>query len=277
MGGLERHSWISATLSRSIVGLSCLASVLLPTAALAQADPAQPPARSINRRSPPNRFDDINVRNYGAKGDGTTDDTSAFQAAIAFATDVSRPLTSNSGARIRIPCGKYILKAKLKITTGPNAAIGLYGDTASCTELQWNVADGGLDFELPQQFQTSPSRSLANPAVGLSVAVDVEHLSLVNNAPGNVFTGTALRINQPIPTRSITSGSSDQTIFDIRWYANAPGLGGRNSTGQGWNIGIELVEAPFAHINHVSGTQWSNQGVAPLHSVGIHLVSTGNS
>ena len=271
------HSWIPKLLSRTTVGLSCLAAALPPTAALARADPVHPPAGAIDRRGPPNRFDDIDVRNYGAKGDGTTDDTAAFEAAIAFATDMSRPPTSNSGAKIRIPCGKYILNAKLKITTGPNAAIGFYGDTASCTELQWNVADGGLDFELPQQFQTSPSRSRASPAAGLSVAVDVEHLSLVNNAPGNVFTGTALRISQPIPTRSITSGSSDQTIFDIRWYANAPGLGGRNSTGQGWNVGIELVETPFAHINHVSGTQWSNQGVAPLHSVGIHLVSTGNA
>ena len=259
-----------------IVGLFHLTFALLPAAGPAQAE--RPTSAPIAEHRVPVRPDSpINVRDYGAKGDGKTDDTAAFQAAIAFATDVSRPLTSNSGARIHVPCGKYILNAKLKITTGPNAAIGLDGDTASCTELQWNVADGGLDFELPQQVQTSPSRSLTSSAAGLSVAIDVEHLSLVNNAPGNVFTGTALRINQPIPRRSITSGSSDQTISDIRWYARAPGLGGRGSSGQGWAIGIELIEAPFTHIDHVTGLQWSTRGVAPPGTIGIHLVSTGGA
>ena len=227
------------------------------------------------------RFSDtFNVRDYGAKGDGITDDTAAFRAAIAAAVNTVAPRNSNTGIKIYVPCGKYALSSELTVTTGPNAAIGFYGDTASCTELQWNTAVPiGLDFELPQQTQTGPQRSTASTAGGLGVAVDVEHLSLVNNAPGNGYFGTALAIHQPIPTNANASGGPDQTISDVRWYALAPGLGGSSVDGQGWMIGIEATETPDLHIDHVTGTQWgnSNFGFGPTGSIGIHLVSTGAS
>lgn len=234
---------------------------------------------STTPRQLASRFNDqINVRDYGAKGDGATDDTMAFDRAIAAATNVTAPRAHNTGAKIYVPCGKYILTARLVVTMGPNAAIGFYGDTASCSELQWNVRDGGLDFELPHQTMTSPSRSLAGASSGLGAAVDVEHLSFVNNAPGDVYTGIALRINQPIPTNSIASGGPDQTISDVRWYSLAPGLGGVSGQGQNWRIGIEIAEAPYTHIDHVTGTQWSNKiPYGPPDSAGIHIVSNGSA
>ena len=243
---------------------------------------AAPASRARDAHSGPGRgarsSGPLNVREYGARGDGVTDDTAAFEAAIAEAVRTDDPRRSNTGAKIQVPCGKYILTARLVIATGPNAAIGLYGDTASCTELQWNVADGGIDFELPAQVQTSPSRSAASPAGGTGVGIDVEHLSLVNNAPGNGYTGTALRIDQPIPTRSIASGGPDQTISDLRWYSRAPGGGGRAAEGQAWRVGIELSDAPFTHIEHVTGTQWGTRSpLGPPSSVGVHIVSKGGA
>lgn len=61
------------------------------------------------------RFADVvNVRDFGAKGDGVTDDTTAIQAAINRASD-------KGGGTVYLPAGKYIqsqtlvLKAKVKL------------------------------------------------------------------------------------------------------------------------------------------------------------------
>ena len=52
----------------------------------------------------------VNVRDYGAKGDNTTDDTAAFAAALAAA---------GNGGMVRVPYGRYVLTA-LAINDGQN-------------------------------------------------------------------------------------------------------------------------------------------------------------
>ena len=221
----------------------------------------------------------IDVQAYGAKGDGVTDDTAAFRAVIAAALRGSGPAAPNSGALIEVPCGKYILTARLTVRLTANAAFGLHGQTQSCTELQWNVANGGLDFEYPQQDVASASRnpSGASPS-GPGAAVDLEHLSLVNNAPGNVYTGTALLLRQPVPTRALASGGPDQVIRDVAWHALTPGQGGSRAQGQAWNVGIDIVNVPYVHINHVSGSQYGTRSpFASRTSAGIRIESTAGA
>ncbi|WP_428395329.1 glycosyl hydrolase family 28-related protein [Lichenicoccus sp.] len=217
----------------------------------------------------------IDVTAYGANGDGVTDDTLAFRAAIAAAQGGSA--ARNQGALIEIPCGKYILTARLTIHLAANTAIGLHGQTQSCTELQWNVADGGLDFEYPQQQVASASRnpSGASPS-GPGAAVDIERLSLVNNAPGNVYTGMALLLRQPVPTHALASGGPDQTIRDVAWHSLTPGQGGSSAQGQAWNVGIDIVNVPYVHISHVTGSQYGSRSpFASNTSAGIRIESTG--
>ena len=57
-----------------------------------------------------------NVKNYGAKGDGTTDDTSAIQAAI------------NAGSQVYFPVGTYIVN-QLNITNAKAMILWGYGAT----------------------------------------------------------------------------------------------------------------------------------------------------
>ncbi|MER5933608.1 right-handed parallel beta-helix repeat-containing protein [Streptomyces sp. NPDC002054] len=59
------------------------------------------------------------VLNYGAKGDGTTDDTAAFQAALTDARAVPE------GATLLIPPGKYPLTKGLVL--GPRMTVSAYG------------------------------------------------------------------------------------------------------------------------------------------------------
>lgn len=75
----------------------------------------------------------INVRDYGAKGNGADDDTSgvieAFEASI--------------GETIDFPKGDYRLTEKIKLGNRP---ITIMGEEKSLTRLRWEVVDGGIEF-----------------------------------------------------------------------------------------------------------------------------------
>ena len=51
----------------------------------------------------------FNVKDFGALGDGTTDDTAAFQRALQKA----------GGKTVLIPPGRYVITDILEITTSP--------------------------------------------------------------------------------------------------------------------------------------------------------------
>jgi hypothetical protein len=61
----------------------------------------------------------INVLDYGAKGDGVTDDTAAMQAAIAAAT-------ANGQSTLYIPTGTYIVKQQLNVSQCSVLGEGVY-------------------------------------------------------------------------------------------------------------------------------------------------------
>lgn len=61
----------------------------------------------------------INVLDYGATGDGTTDDTAAMQAAIAAAT-------GNGQSTLYIPTGTYIVKSQLNVSQCSVKGDGVY-------------------------------------------------------------------------------------------------------------------------------------------------------
>ena len=61
----------------------------------------------------------VNVRDFGAVGNGTTDDTAAINAAIAFA--------GPTGKSVYLPAGKYLITSTIAI----DWAITLFGDIAT--------------------------------------------------------------------------------------------------------------------------------------------------
>jgi hypothetical protein len=79
---------------------------------------------STTPRTLANRFADVvNVKDFGAIGDGVTDDTAAIQAAIDQAG-------SQGGGSVFFPAGQYLISATLSITQ-PN--IALFGDALECS------------------------------------------------------------------------------------------------------------------------------------------------
>jgi hypothetical protein len=83
----------------------------------------------------------INVREFGAKGDGVTDDTEALQAAIAALPPYKRneaALNDNGGGVLVFPPGKYVHSQTLRIKT--NCALIGFGGADQTTTLE--LADG---------------------------------------------------------------------------------------------------------------------------------------
>ncbi len=76
---------------------------------------------------------------FGATGDGVTDDTAALQAAVDAA--------ESSGRRLYIPKGTYSLTSTLNISTGGAAGsekyVSIYGDGPTLTKLRWDGATTG--------------------------------------------------------------------------------------------------------------------------------------
>jgi len=71
-------------------------AILIAALALAAPDPASPPPLAYN------------VRDFGALGDGQTDDTAAFQAALQAASDAG-------GGLVSVPTGNYLIAGHLDI------------------------------------------------------------------------------------------------------------------------------------------------------------------
>ena len=69
----------------------------------------------------------ISVKDFGAIGDGTTDDTAAFQYALAV------------GGTIYIPTGTYKITSALNI---PSAVSGIYGDGCDSSVIEAQSCDG---------------------------------------------------------------------------------------------------------------------------------------
>ena len=97
----------------------------------------------------------LNVKDFGATGDGKTDDTPAFHKAIAQAA------TSANGGSLYIPAGKYLISQTLKIEKTRGLKIfgdgfsGLQapgrpfpGDRNSSSNLIWNGPRGGTLMEI---------------------------------------------------------------------------------------------------------------------------------
>src|SRR5262245_30786456 len=98
---------------------------------------------STNRTMPARLNDVINVKDFGAKGDGVTDDTAAIQAAINYAYTLG-PREPAKGAEVFIPRGTYLLNSPPLVLDGKvvnqKGSMGLVGAGRHATVLKGNYA-----------------------------------------------------------------------------------------------------------------------------------------
>lgn len=86
---------------------------------------------------------EISVKDFGAVGNGTTDDTVAIQAAFTYAI-------ANGGGRLNIPKGTYIVSTTVNLTGLNNTLV--YGDGQDNTIIKTNVATGDVFYNSGNSF-----------------------------------------------------------------------------------------------------------------------------
>ncbi len=121
----------NASVSRVLRLTILLNAIFCTWSAIAASPDVQLPSLKWQRRS-----DWLSVREFGARGDGKTDDTAAIQAACDQV---------ESGTTVYFPRGKYLLTNTITIT-GPAVGVSVVGHGRDTT-LVWGGKAGGRLFE----------------------------------------------------------------------------------------------------------------------------------
>lgn len=194
----------------------------------------QPSASSAIRNQHEKNLESISVKDFGAKGDNSTDDTSAFQAAATWAAN------QLYGAEITVPRGRYTLSAAIT-WNGANSNVSWRGEGVQASLLQWTSGSTTQGF-----------------AAGTTTAVSrvrVEGMQFVTSA---VTAVPAITVH--------SSGASPKSVVLKEVTAYGGAVGGTAANGY-WGKGLcylkdpvypQLTECYFFGVGGVSSVTKSN-------------------
>ena len=191
----------------------------------------------------------MNVMDRGAKCDGVTDDTAAFNA--AFGAAVARA----GGSTIRIPAGRCVVNATLALTITGNKSIRLQGDGRDVSEIVWSGNTDGIVVSL-----ASVGFSYFRTPTASAPVFRIEGVSLVSAGSG--IGGTALSITSNAVSNAASGGGLAPNAFvrDIAIHGTAASM-------QGWHDGINASNLPSGmtitnvYVNFtLNSAPWNNVG-----------------
>jgi hypothetical protein len=145
--------------------------------------------------------DIINVKTYGAKGDGSTDDTAAIQAAF--------DAIPTAGATVYFPPGTYNVTAQLTLTDKP---IHLFGDGMFISNIKWlssATSDGILLTQTDDDYTvTVEGLTLLSEKAAVGTALKIDMSGQVNG--GGILDRTQPRVViRDLAIEGATSESTD--------------------------------------------------------------------
>ena len=209
-----------------------------------------PPASG--QRSIGAHFSDVlDVKDFGALGNGVHDDTAAIQAAITAA------VTRNLGYRVYIPAGTYIVSAPLTAAVTGNSGLKITGDGRGATMLEWEDAASasdwnGFEIRVGDGGVNSPYRQ-TNGSNLEGQFLEIRDLALMQNDAVGEPAGDAIQVTGD----QVTTGSvlPAVTISGIHMVGGGQQAGvttpGTNSGFDGWINGIHLRSVTSAVIEHL--------------------------
>jgi hypothetical protein len=175
----------------------------------------------------------VNVKVFGAKGDGTTDDSAAFAAAFAA-------VQLKGGATLLVPAGTYRLTTRLETSV----ATSIVGEGRGISVLSWSAAPGGIKFN-GGETGGRVKRTFSMRGITLTTSVP--------NA------GNALEL-----TSTVGLGNIGKTLdlIDCDFY--------QSSDGAYWNCGVWLDDIRDTHISNCDfrGQEQESMGTA---GIGIRI------
>ena len=190
--------------------------------------------RSIAARA----SDVLNVKDFGALGNGVHDDTAAIQTALNLATAL------NLGWRVEIPPGHYILDATLTARLTGNNGLHVHGSGSGETMLEWQIPatatnQDGLDITAGGIALNTPFRQ--QPLVA-GQFVKIEGLTFVANGYASHPAGNGVSVvasyNSATPS-TLPFGTIDDVAF-VGGGHSLPITNGPNSGYDAWLNGVYL-------------------------------------
>lgn len=238
-------------------------------------------------RSVENRLEDyVSVKDFGALGDGSTDDTTAFQAAI------------DTGKTVRVPAGTYKITSTLSFS---RQNVSVIGDGTRNTRIRFDMTSGdGFDIDIDESggnsfytahlegFRITASTGGVNRAIYIhsnNSFGEVYRHAYINNLriSGNWSKGidllntVAFRISDVVAglgsateAISIRGFSTDSTISNVSINDITSGRGAAIYI-EGESEGIHVHQATV--VNCTAGIYWesSSTGEPALYVSSSHI------
>jgi hypothetical protein len=223
-----------------------------------------------------NRFADVvNVKDFGAVGNGVADDTLAIQAAINFCA-------SRNGGYVNIPSGVYKISNTISITTSNIKIIGNGGDflhdagigTDGATKIIWAGSSGGTMVEIKTIPSVSNSKINGcnligiefngSNSAGIAISIISHNFGKFENLFVQDVTQVAYKISNWVAGTIAEAADSQANFFNQCSYRliddpavrNATGfyLTSQNPTASGANTSGNLFQ--FCGGQTYSGIAW---------------------
>ena len=240
------------------------------------------PAGAVNRPINEKLSETVSVKDFGATGDGVTDDTAAFLAA----RDALQTAGPTRGGVIRVPAGQYILSQEWAFTA--DATEGLHniyieGDGAVNTTLNFSTAvagSNGISFNKGAHFgikglqivnvpQNGVYIGKGNTAADYCLLYRIENVQCqscgVNGLEGvNTYMGTYedCWFRNNVAVGAVFTGFHTSLSFK-RCYASSN------------NIGYTLNSVVYSHFDVCSADSNTAQGYACSNLVSVAFTSCG--
>ncbi len=122
----------------------------------------------------------VDVRDFGARGDGASDDTAALASAVAA---VNRLEAAGRSAVLRVPAGTYRARAVPQIDAVVHQAVSVVGDGNGASTLSLLTNAGGIRIV----FHPAADRRGTPSGQGNISGVRVTHAASVRGASGDAF------------------------------------------------------------------------------------------
>ena len=188
--------------------------------------------------------DIVSIKDFGAKGDGTTDDTSAIQDALDYAETLNCALF--------VPAGTYICSSAITYSGSNNFSFTIYGEGSYISQLVFTGATDGLVV------------TFADWRDGI---FEIRNLGLFANYNGST---TALKVSC---TTYTSSGTAKGPTIDNVYVAHRPFS---DAATNHWTNGMYFKNIPHPCINNCwiqgssdatplgIGIQFDDQVITPI-------------